>query len=61
REISSESKSADGISTSRSYTASATFGEHSAAIEAYIKQQSKWVNQFKRKYMTRLPMDGFTP
>jgi len=61
RGISSESKSADGISTSRSYTASATFGEHSAAIEAYIKQQAKWVNQFKRKYNTRYPMDGFTP
>ncbi len=61
RGISSESDSIDGASSSRSYTSSATFGEHSAAIEAYIKQQKMWVNQFKRKYLTRLPMDGYTP
>jgi len=61
RGISSESKSADGISTSRSYTASAIYGEHSAAIETWIKHQKTWVNQFKRKHLTRIPMDGYTP
>lgn len=61
RGISSESKSADGISTSRSYTASAIYGEHSAAIETWIKNQKIWINQFKRKYLTRIPMDGYTP
>ena len=56
---SSESKSIDGASASVSYTSSATFGEHSAALEAYKKAEDKWVNSFKRKYLKRLIVEGF--
>lgn len=56
---SSESKSIDGASASISYTSSATFGEHSAALEAYKKAESKWIDAFKRKYLKRLIVDGY--
>lgn len=56
---SSESKSIDGASASVSFTSSATFGEHSAALENYKKEESAWVNEFKRKYLKRIPLDGF--
>lgn len=59
RGISSESKSIDGASASRSYTSSAMWGEHSAALELYRKEEITWVNEFKRKYLKRLILDGF--
>jgi len=54
RGLSSESKSVDGVSKSVSYTSSAIYGEHSAAIEAYQKQEAAWIQNFKKKYLTRL-------
>jgi len=54
RGLSSESKSIDGASKSTSYTSSATFGEHSAAIENYRKEDAAWIQSFKKKYLTRL-------
>ncbi len=59
RGISSESKSIDGASASRSYTSSATFGEHSAALKQYQKQDSAWIDEFKGRYLKRLIADGF--
>jgi len=54
RGISSESRSLDGASKSTSYTSSAIYGEHSAAIEKYGKQEALWIQRFKKKYLTRL-------
>ncbi len=59
RGISSESRSLDGGSTTRSYTSSATFGEHSAALLQYKKAESAWINSFKRKYLKRLQVEGW--
>lgn len=59
RGIASESASIDGASTSRSFTSSATFGEHSAALKEYKEQEKKWVDGFKKKYLKRLNIDGF--
>jgi len=49
RGISSETRSVDGASTSKSYTSSATFGEHSAALEEYKKQETDWIDATKGK------------
>jgi hypothetical protein len=59
RGMSSESRSIDGGSVSRSFTSSATFGEHSAAIERYQKDELKWINIFKRRHLTRLQVEGY--
>jgi len=54
RGLSSEAKAVDGVSKSVSYTSSAMWGEHSAAIEQYKFQETQWLNLFKKKYLTRL-------
>lgn len=54
RGISSESKSIDGGSVSTSYTSSAIYGEHSAAIETWRKEEKQWIQLFKKRYLTRL-------
>lgn len=54
RGVSSESKSIDGVSKSTSYTSSALYGEHSAAINEFSKQEKLWIQSFKKKYLTRL-------
>lgn len=59
RGISSESRSLDGGSSTRSYTSSATFGEHSAALKQYAEAEKKWINSFKRKYLKRLQVEGY--
>lgn len=59
RGLSSESKSIDGAAAQKSYTSSAIYGEHSAAIENYKKEESAWVNEVKRKYLKRLMLDGY--
>jgi len=59
RGISSESRSLDGGSTTRSYTSSATFGEHSAALKQYADAEKLWINSFKRKYLKRLQVEGY--
>lgn len=59
RGIASESRSIDGASASRSYTSSAIYGEHSAALEKYEKQEKTWVDEFKGRYLKRLILDGF--
>lgn len=59
RGLSSESRSLDGGSTTRSYTSSATFGEHSAALKQYEVAEKKWINSFKRKYLKRLQVEGY--
>lgn len=59
RGISSQSRAIDNASTMDSYTSSAMYGEHSAAILQLQKQEKEWIDLFKRKYMTRLQMDGF--
>lgn len=59
RGISSESKSDSGASASRSYTSSAIYGEHSAAIETFKKEEVRWINLFKRKYLKRLQVEGY--
>jgi len=55
----SESKSIDGASASVSYTSSATFGEHSAAIKEYQVLEKAWVDEFKGRYLKRLILDGY--
>ena len=59
RGISSESRSDSGASGSRSYTSSAMYGEHSAAIETFKKEEMRWINLFKRKYLKRLQVEGY--
>ena len=59
RGMASESKSIDGASASVSYTSSATFGEHSAALEQYRKQDARWIDGFKKQYLKRLNLDGY--
>lgn len=56
---SSESKSIDGASATISYTSSATFGEHSAALKQYKEAEKAWIDGFKRKYLKRLVLDGY--
>ena len=48
--LSSESRGVDGATESFSYTASAMYGQNSAAIEQYQKDQEVWVENFRRKY-----------
>lgn len=55
--ISAESTSQDGISQSVSYTASAMYGQYSAQIEQYKKDDEKWVEKFRRKHLKNLVMD----
>ncbi len=55
----SESRSIDGASASVSYTSSATFGEHSAALAQYRKQDEAWIDEFKGRYLKRLILDGY--
>jgi len=59
RGIASESAAIDGASTSRSFTSSATFGEHSAAIKEYKLLEKAWIDEFKGRYLKRLIADGF--
>lgn len=59
RGLSSQSRSIDGASTTQSFTSSAMYGEHSAALEKFEKQEKEWINLIKRKYATRLQVDGF--
>jgi len=59
RGISSETESDSGASASRSYTSSAIYGEHSAAIQAFKKEETRWINLFKRKYLKRLQVEGY--
>lgn len=54
--ISSESKSIDGASQSTSYTSSAMYGQYSAQIEQYQKDQEMWIANFRRKYGKDLVM-----
>jgi uncharacterized protein (DUF433 family) len=54
RGLSSQSLAADGVSKNISYTSSATYGEHSAAIEQYKFQELQWINLFKKRYLKRL-------
>lgn len=59
RGLSSQSRSIDGASVAQSFTSSAMYGEHSAALEIFGKQEKEWINLFKRKYANRLQVDGF--
>lgn len=54
RGISSESSGIDGASKTVSYTSSAIYGEHSAAIEGFKRQDQDWIQLMKKKYLTRL-------
>ncbi len=54
RGLSSHSANIDGGQRNESFTSSAMYGEHSAAIKQFSDQQKKFVNQFKREYMKRL-------
>ena len=59
RGLSSISKSLDGASSARSFTSSAMYGEHSAAIEQYTKQESKWARLFRRNYGKNIIAEGY--
>ncbi len=53
--ISAESTSIDGVSQSISYTASAMYGQYSAQLEQYKKDDEMWIQRFRRKYMKDSP------
>lgn len=59
RGLSSQSRSIDGASVAQSFTSSAMYGEHSAALEIFRKQETEWIDLFKRKYANRLQVDGY--
>lgn len=59
RGLSSQSRSIDGASVTDSFTSSAIYGEHSAALEKFQKQEKEWIDLFKRKYANRLQVSGF--
>lgn len=59
RGLSSQSRSIDGASVAQSFTSSAMWGEHSAALEIFRKQEKEWIDLFKRKYANRLQVSGF--
>ena len=48
--ISAESSSIDGVSESVSLTSSAMYGQYSAQIEGYKKEDAEWVKLFRRRY-----------
>ena len=54
--ISSESAGIDGVTQSTSYTASAMYGQHSAQIEQYKKEDTVWVEKIRRRYAKDLIM-----
>jgi hypothetical protein len=54
--ISAESTSQDGVSESVSYTASAMYGQYSAQIEQYKKDDPEWVKNFRRRYLKNVAM-----
>lgn len=47
---SAKSKSMDGVSESVSYTASAMYGQYSAQIEQFKKDDEAWIKAFRKKY-----------
>lgn len=59
RGIASESKGIDGATAAISFTSSAMYGEHSAAIKEFKEQEKSWVDLFKGKYNKRLILDEF--
>jgi hypothetical protein len=54
--ISAESCSQDGVSESVSYTSSAMYGQYSAQIEQYKKDNAEWIIYFRRKYLKNVAM-----
>ena len=54
--LSSRSVSQDGVTQSWSYTASAMYGQYSASIEQYKKDERFWIETMRRKYAKNLRM-----
>lgn len=54
--IASRSVSIDGVSETTSLTSSAMYGQYSAQITQYMKQDARWVEKMRRRYMK----DGVT-
>jgi hypothetical protein len=54
--ISSRTVSMDGVSESVSLTSSAMYGQYSAQITQYLKDDEGWIERMRRRYMKNAPI-----